>query len=156
MSKPLVKISRGQQYSVTMQLLKAQGGLCEICKKTINVKTQGRSSDYALDHCHTSGEVRGVLHRSCNAAEGKVRHAVSRWGSKGNDEEAILSYLEGLTVYLRRQLAGEISTGMMYPDHKTDDQKAEAAKLKRRKQYALAKAKAAMTKRKEQSNDKAL
>lgn len=146
--KPLTKISRSQQYSVTMMLLKKQGGICAICEKPVDVKTKGRSSDYALDHCHTSGEVRGVLHRSCNAAEGKVRHAVSRWGSKGNNEEAILAYLEGLTSYLRKQQRGEISTGMMYPDHKTAEQKADAAKLKRRKAYASTKAKAAIAQRK--------
>lgn len=146
--KPLTKISRSQQYSVTMMLLKKQGGICAICEKPVDVKTKGRSSDYALDHCHTSGEVRGVLHRSCNAAEGKVRHAVSRWGSKGNNEEAILAYLEGLTSYLRKQQRGEISTGMMYPDHKTAEQKADAAKLKRRKAHASTKAKAAIAQRK--------
>ena len=149
MSKPLLKIPRSQQYSITMMLLKKQGGLCAVCNKSINVQTRGRSSDYALDHCHSSGEVRGVLHRSCNAAEGKVRHAVSRWGSKGNDEEAILSYLEGLVLYLRAQQAGELSTGLMYPDHKTDEQKSEAAKLKRRKQYATKKAAAAVKQRKQ-------
>lgn len=149
MSKPLNKISRSQQYSVTMMLLKKQGGNCAVCSKQINVKTQGRSSDYALDHCHTSGEVRGVLHRSCNAAEGKVRHAVSRWGSKGNDEDEILNYLEGLTTYLRKQQRGELNTGLMYPDHKTAEQKAEAAKHKRRKQYADKKAAASIAKRKQ-------
>lgn len=148
-SKPLQKVPRSQQYSITMMLLKKQGGLCAVCNKSIDVKTRGRSSDYALDHCHSTGEVRGVLHRSCNSAEGKVRHAVSRWGSKGNDEEAILSYLEGLTKYLRAQQAGELSTGLMYPDHKTDEQKSEAAKLKRRKQYATKKAAAAVKQRKQ-------
>lgn len=146
--KPLTKIPRSQQYSITMMLLKKQGGLCSICAKIINLKTQGRSSDYALDHCHNTGEVRGVLHRSCNAAEGKVRHAVSRWGSKGNDEEAILTYLEGLTTYLRKHQNGTAGTGMMYPDHKTDEQKADAAKLKRRKKYADDKARAAIAQRK--------
>ena len=148
MRKPLAKITRSQQYSITMMLLKQQGGLCAVCNKTINVKTQGRSSDYALDHCHTTGEVRGVLHRSCNAAEGKVRHAVSRWGSKGNDEDEILAYLEGLTAYLRKQQRGELNTGLMYPNHKTKEEQAEATRLKRRKKYAADKAKEAMAKRK--------
>lgn len=147
MSKPLQKVPRSQQYSITMMLLKKQGGLCAVCNKSIDVKTRGRSSDYALDHCHTTGEVRGVLHRSCNSAEGKVRHAVSRWGSKGSDEEAILSYLEGLVKYLRAQLAGEVSTGLMYPDHKTPEEKAAAAKVKRRKRDAAKRAAASVKKR---------
>lgn len=146
--KPLAKITRSQQYSVTMMLLKKQGGVCEICKKKIDIQTKGRSSDYALDHCHATGEVRGVLHRSCNSAEGKVRHAVSRWGSKGSSEEAIVEYLRGLTDYLERQLKGEISTGLMYPNHKSAEEKAEAQKLKRRKQYAAKKAAESIAKRK--------
>lgn len=149
MSKPLQKVPRSQQYSITMMLLKKQGGLCAVCNKSINVKTRGRASDYALDHCHTTGEVRGVLHRSCNSAEGKVRHAVSRWGSKGSDEEAILSYLEGLVKYLRAQLAGEVSTGLMYPDHKTPEEKAAAARLKRNKQAATKRAAKSVTQRKQ-------
>lgn len=148
MTKPLLRIPRGQLYAVTMQLLKKQGGLCAVCTKPVDVKTTGRSSDYVADHCHTTGEIRGVLHRSCNSAEGKVRHAVSRWGSKGSDEDAILEYLEGLTKYLRAQQAGVTGTGIMYPDHKTAEQKAEAAKVKRRKQYAAKKAAEAVKKRK--------
>lgn len=146
--KPLLKISRSQQYSITMQLLKKQGGNCLVCNKRINVKTTGLSSDYALDHCHSTGEVRGVLHRSCNSCEGKVRHAVSRWGAKGSDELAIIEYLEGLAQYLRKQHEGLVSTGIMYPNHKTTEEKAEAAKLKRKKQYAAKKAAEAVKKRK--------
>ena len=147
-SKPLQKVPRSQQCSITMMLLKKQGGLCAVCNKSINVKTRGRSSDFALDHCHTTGEVRGVLHRSCNSCEGKVRHAVSRWGAKGSDELAIIEYLEGLAQYLRKQHEGLISTGILYPNHKTPEEKAEAAKLKRKKQYAAKKAAEAVKKRK--------
>lgn len=149
MSKPLAKITRSQQYSITMMLLKQQGGACLICKKPIDVKTVGRSSDYALDHSHSTGEVRGVLHRSCNSSEGKVRHAVTRWGAKSSVEQDVVEYLEGLTLYLRECLDGVRSTGMLYPNHKTKEEQAEATKLKRRKAYAAAKAKASMTARKQ-------
>lgn len=146
--KPLLKISRSQQYSFTMRLLKEQGGNCLICKKRINVKTTGKSSDYALDHSHSTGEVRGVLHRSCNSSEGKVRHAVSRWGSKSSDETAVVEYLENLTKYLRECLDGVRTTGLMYPNHRTPEEQKAAAALKRRKQYAEKKVKEAVAKRK--------
>lgn len=148
MSKPLQKISRTQQYSITMMLLKQQGGKCLICGKEINVQTAGKSSDYALDHAHSTGEVRGVLHRSCNAMEGKVRHAVSRWGAKTSEESAIIENLEGLVVYLRECYEGIRTTGIMYPNHKTKEEQAEATKLKRRKAYATKKAADAMKARK--------
>lgn len=149
MSKPLAKITRSQQYATTMHLLKSQGGLCAVCSNPIKVSTAGRSSDYALDHDHTTGEVRGVLHRSCNSAEGKVRHAVSRWGSKSSAEVDVVEYLEGLAKYLRECLDGTRSTGLMYPNHKNAEEKAAAAKLKRRKQYADKKTREAVAKRKQ-------
>lgn len=153
MSKPLLKITRSQQYSVTMRLLKEQGGNCLVCNKRISIQTTGRASDYTLDHSHSTGEVRGVLHRSCNSAEGRVRHSVSRWGAKGNDEEAIIEYLEGLAKYLRECHEGTRTTGIMYPNHKTPEEKAAAAKVKRRKQYATKKAAASVKKRQQSKKD---
>lgn len=147
MARSLLKVSRSQQYSITMRLLKEQGGNCLVCKKRINVKTTGRASDYTLDHSHSTGEVRGVLHRSCNSAEGRVRHSVSRWGAKGNDEEAIIEYLEGLAKYLRECHEGTRTTGLMYPNHKTPEEKAAAAKVKRRKRDAAKRAAASVKKR---------
>lgn len=149
MEKSLLRITRSQQYSITMKLLNQQGGNCLVCNKRISVQTTGRASDYTLDHSHSTGEVRGVLHRSCNSAEGRVRHSVSRWGAKGNDEEAIIEYLEGLAKYLRECHEGTRTTGILYPNHKTTEEKAEAAKLKRRKQYATKKAAAAVKQRKQ-------
>lgn len=154
MARSLLKISRSQQYSITMQLLKKQDGNCLLCNKRINVQTTGRASDYTLDHSHSTGEVRGVLHRSCNSAEGRVRHSVSRWGAKGNDEEAIIEYLEGLVKYLRECHEGTRTTGIMYPNHRSPEEKAEAAKLKRKKQYAAKKAAEAVKKRQLQEGTK--
>lgn len=146
--KPLNKIPRSQLYAITMQLLKRQDGKCLVCKRTINIKTTGRSSDYVCDHSHATGEVRGILHRSCNAVEGKVRHAISRWGGTASDELALIQHMEGLAAYLRECHEGARTTGIMYPDHKTAEEKVEAAKLKRKRAYAANKAKAAITQRK--------
>ncbi|QHJ82582.1 MAG: hypothetical protein [Bacteriophage sp.] len=141
MSKPLQKIARPQQLSITMLLLHKQGGICPLCGERINVGTQGRGSDYALDHCHTTGEVRGVLHRACNSAEGKVRHAVSRWGGCGKDEDKIITWIIALGQYLQDVKEGKRSTGLMYPNHKTPEQANEAARVKRNKQAAAKRAK---------------
>jgi len=43
----------------------AQGGVCAICQK----KSPGRA--LAVDHCHTTGNVRGLLCSDCNLALGK-------------------------------------------------------------------------------------
>lgn len=147
MTKPLQKITRSQQYSITMQLLKRQGMKCLVCELPINVTTKGRSSDYALDHCHETGEVRAVLHRSCNSALGKAEHAVGRWGAKSSKYADIIPYLRKMVAYY--DWVAENPTGLMYPNHRSPEEKAAAAKLKRRKKYAENKAKESMRKRKE-------
>ncbi len=138
MPKPLQKIPRSQLQSVMFMLWQQQGGKCAICGNKIDVTIRGRTSDYVVDHCHETGEIRGVLHRSCNAAEGKVANAAGRWGAKSTKYEDIIPFLERLIAYLIN--ARDKGTGMMYPDHRTDEQKKEAALLKRRKEYARKKA----------------
>ena len=137
-TKPLQRIPRSQLQAVTFGLLQRQGGVCPICEQKINQSVRGRSSDYVVDHCHETGEIRGVLHRSCNAAEGKVANAAGRWGAKSTKYSDIIPYLKRMVSYLEK--AQITSTGMMYPDHKTPEQKAEKVKLDRRKAYAKTKA----------------
>lgn len=47
-------------------MLSAQGGGCAICKRTENF--DGRR--FAVDHCHRTGRVRGLLCTKCNVAVG--------------------------------------------------------------------------------------
>ena len=57
------------RYGITLgtynTLLEEQRGACAICRKVV---------DYLLhvDHCHESGEVRGLLCASCNSYLGKI------------------------------------------------------------------------------------
>lgn len=44
------------------KMLIEQGGVCAICAK---------AADLYVDHCHTSGKVRGLLCRTCNAGIGQ-------------------------------------------------------------------------------------
>ena len=56
------------QYS---KLLEAQGGVCAICKQKETRKHQnGKTLRLAIDHDHSSGEIRGLLCRRCNIALG--------------------------------------------------------------------------------------
>lgn len=49
----------------------AQGGTCAICEKAETTTSKaGRVRRLAIDHCHTSGRVRGLLCGSCNRALG--------------------------------------------------------------------------------------
>jgi hypothetical protein len=50
-------------------MLEAQGGRCAICRSD---KPGGRGR-FAVDHCHSSGRVRGLLCVACNAGLGQFR-----------------------------------------------------------------------------------
>lgn len=49
-------------------LLIAQGNKCKICGADSN--TDKRARYFVIDHCHSSGEVRGLLCSKCNALLG--------------------------------------------------------------------------------------
>lgn len=149
MTKPLIKLSRSAMRSWTIGHLKTkQDGLCAICKKPIDLQVMGNKSDYVVDHCHETGEIRGVLHRSCNSAEGKVTNAAGRWGAKSTAYSAVIPFLRQLVDYL--ETAQTNGTGLMYPDHKTPEQKADRARVKRNTAAAMRRAKMKVAKETQQ------
>jgi hypothetical protein len=62
-----------KMYGITMDQYEAmeaaQGGVCAIC----NDPPGGRYKNLAVDHCHSTGKVRGLLCGSCNRALGFFR-----------------------------------------------------------------------------------
>ena len=142
MDKPLVVVPRTMLRSFAARQLKVeQGGLCPLCISEISLATKGEG---VVDHNHDTGEIRGILHRSCNAAEGKIANAAARWGCKSNKYEDIIPYLERVVEYLKKE-----GTGRMYPMHKTPDEKKTARNAKVKAQRAAAKAKVALRSRRE-------
>jgi hypothetical protein len=66
--------------------LEEQDWTCPLCDLELT------QEEATLDHDHTTGHVRRALHRSCNAAEGKVLHwAGTR--SRGDDPKLFLRNL---------------------------------------------------------------
>ena len=76
-------------------MLEDQGNVCAICKTHVEFNSQGfghgsvtSRGQAAVDHCHETGKVRGVLCGSCNIMLGKAY-----------DDPAVLrnaaAYLEG-------------------------------------------------------------
>jgi hypothetical protein len=52
------------------QMLKDQNHVCAICEKTERVMHKGRPRDLAVDHCHETGVIRGLLCSDCNSGLG--------------------------------------------------------------------------------------
>lgn len=74
-------------------MLKEQGGCCAICN-TLQCATGYR---FAVDHCHTSGKIRGLLCQACNTAIGKLKDDVF--------------LLKKAIAYLEKDQALKISSG---------------------------------------------
>lgn len=58
-------------------MLVAQGGCCAICRSSGEGQGRGIVRSLAVDHCHETGAVRGLLCHRCNAALGMVKDSVS-------------------------------------------------------------------------------
>lgn len=135
--KIMRKISRSQLKAWTIGHLKSkQNGKCILCEKEINLSVMGSKSDYVADHDHITGEIRGVLCRGCNGSEGKVFTAVATWGKQGFNTNNVVGFLKRLVTYLESE-----GTGIIYPDHKTEEEVAIAAKQKANRAAAVRKAK---------------
>lgn len=81
-----------RKYGISLleyqQLLAAQGAKCAICERAEQSVRQGRSFRLAVDHCHTTGKIRGLLCANCNRGVGLL----------GDDPEAC----DRAAEYLRR------------------------------------------------------
>lgn len=96
--------------------LTKQQGMCAVCGLAI---TPG---DPAVgDHDHSTGQMRGVLHRSCNSMLGKIENARARYGMKGDTH--LHRFLRGILPYLAA--AARADDAPYYPTYRTADEKRE-------------------------------
>lgn len=87
-NKDAVKCSKlRQSFGITLKeynkILEEQNGLCAICERKC---VSGKK--LAVDHCHKTGKIRGLLCNACNLGIGKL----------GDSEESLLKALN----YLRK------------------------------------------------------
>ena len=64
-------------YGITLDqyfaLYEAQGGTCSLCPAKMSPVASGPANRLCVDHCHETGEIRGLLCKSCNTALGAFR-----------------------------------------------------------------------------------
>jgi hypothetical protein len=84
-----------REYGMTVEqyeiMLSEQGGLCKICGREETHRHFGKPVRMAVDHCHETGVVRGLLCRNCNVAIGLLGHSVSRL-------EKAICYLQDFSI----------------------------------------------------------
>lgn len=57
------------RYEELEEMLREQGGVCGICEVELTFHPKATA---CVDHCHSTGEIRGILCRKCNAAIGAL------------------------------------------------------------------------------------
>lgn len=108
----------------------ANGQRCELCQLPLKYE------DAVVDHCHDHGGVRGVLHRGCNSLLGKIENNYKRFGITFDQ---LCAMLHQTASYLQKNRHN--ITGLIYPTHKTAEEKYQL-KLKKARDARAAKKKA--------------
>ena len=72
----LLAKQRERKFGIThaeyAELHQRQKGLCAICFKPETATRNGKVKSLAVDHCHESGKIRGLLCYECNTGIGKL------------------------------------------------------------------------------------
>jgi len=87
--KSRLKRKYGLTPEMVDELLNAQGGRCAICRDELE------PGGTAIDHCHTEGNVRGLLCRHCNTGLGLFK----------DDEKRLLAAVKYLRAARRQPVA---------------------------------------------------
>ena len=72
-----LKTLYGITHNDYLKMLEAQNGRCAIC----GTDTPGGKGAFHVDHCHSSGKVRGLLCGNCNRGIGYLKDSISNLSS---------------------------------------------------------------------------
>lgn len=130
MNNPVPTKIKGKDVKVVRtSLLEKQGFKCTLCGQLCS------EEQAVLDHDHKGGHIRSVLHRACNAAEGKIMNSMRRFGIQNP-----IQFLQNMIEYQRTHETNQ--TGLIHPLHRTPEEKVAAVKARaKRKRAAIKKSK---------------
>lgn len=91
--KSNIRYKYGLSWDEWLSLYNEQEGRCKICFKFCPIHPESKGDGLAVDHCHTTGEVRSLLCIPCNSAIGQLKE----------DPEIIQKALEYVQYYSKRE-----------------------------------------------------
>lgn len=121
------RLKQSEIAKVRTEMLAQQGGKCALCGDRIS------DGEAALDHCHKTGRIRGVLHRGCNAALGHVENNAPRY--KLTNVSRLTRWLRSIPSYIY----ADYSDQPLHHTYRTDEEKRLRRNAKARKARAKAK-----------------
>lgn len=104
----MIKLKHSQIREYRINQLTQQNNCCGLCGELI-------IDDAVLDHDHSTGEIRMVLHRGCNALLGKIENNMAR--NRVNIER-LSKIADNLIHYLVKD-----GTDILHPTYKTKEER---------------------------------
>lgn len=84
------------KFGITLEeydkMFEAQNGVCAICYRPETFILKGRTHSLAVDHCHKTGKIRGLLCRNCNQMLGLAKDNIKTL-------ESAVEYLKPHGIY---------------------------------------------------------
>lgn len=105
------------------ELWLAQGKRCALSGYTISL------AEAVLDHDHSTGRVRGVLHRGINSLLGKIENSYRRYGVS-------LPALRAIAPVVAAYIERDYNDRVLHPTHRTEEEKRERRNALARKARA--------------------
>jgi hypothetical protein len=105
----MIKLKSKDIKEFRQQQLIKQLNVCALCGEAV-------VDDAVLDHCHKTGQIRGVLHRGCNSLLGKIENNMPR-------SRVDLGRLAGISKNLIKYLTADPVTELLHPTHKTEEER---------------------------------
>jgi hypothetical protein len=93
----LLRTHLRREYGITLEqyneILESQQGKCAICGKDYSTIMDGKKARLAVDHCHKTGAIRGLLCNSCNTGLGNLK----------DDPDLLRAAIKYIERYLARE-----------------------------------------------------